>query len=102
MSPARRRVRVSESFFEQLDDLLPPDRGPNGEPSATDFLILDLPSIVDAIGTGFDELPEVIEGVPSTRMVLGAGLMVPRFVAYAVEGPDGSVDVIGIDLDLST
>jgi hypothetical protein len=48
----RRRVRVAESFFEQLDELLPSDRGPNGEPSATDFLVIDLPSIVDTFATG--------------------------------------------------
>lgn len=47
MTDPRHRVRVAESFFEQPDELLPADRGPAGEPSATDFLVIDLPSIVD-------------------------------------------------------
>jgi len=34
---ARRIVRVTDAFFEQLDRYLGPDRGDGGEPSATDF-----------------------------------------------------------------
>lgn len=51
-----------------LDSQLRPDRGPNGEPSATDFLVIDLPEIVDAFVVGFDDLPEVIEGLRSARV----------------------------------
>ncbi len=99
MTP-RRRVRVAESFFGQLDDLLPTDRGPNGEPSATDFLVLDLPAIVDQVATAFDQLPEVIEGIPAARMLISTGRLVSRLVVYALEAADGSVDLIGIDLDI--
>lgn len=99
MKRPRRRVRIAESFFEQLDGLLPADRGPNGEPSATDFLVIDLPSIVDLFAAGFDALPEVIEGVPSARMLIGVGRLVARFVVFGLEAPDGSIDLIGLDLD---
>lgn len=34
----RREVRVTEQFFEDLDRQLGDERGPTGEPSATDFL----------------------------------------------------------------
>ena len=34
LSEQRRIVRVGESFFDQLDEQLGPDRGPRGEPSA--------------------------------------------------------------------
>lgn len=101
MTDLRRRVRVTESFFEQLDELLTSDRGPTGEPSATDFLVIDLPSIVDTFATGFDALPEVIEGVPSARMLIAAGRLVGRFVVFGLEAADGSIDLIGLDLDLS-
>ena len=101
MTPPRRRVRVAESFFEQLDELLPSDRGPSGEPSATDFLVIDLPSIVDSFATGFDALPEVIEGIPAARMLIAAGRLVGRLVVFGLEAADGSIDLIGLDLDLS-
>lgn len=85
MSDPRRRVRVTDSFLEQLDQLLPDDRGPAGEPSTTDFLVIDLPPIVDQFATGFDELPEVITSVPSARMLINAGRPVTRFVVFGLE-----------------
>ena len=38
---ADRLVRFLESFFDDLDRQLPPDRGADGTPSATDFLLYD-------------------------------------------------------------
>ena len=38
----RRVVRVSTDFFDQLDSQLGAERGPAGEPSATDFIVFDL------------------------------------------------------------
>lgn len=101
MTPGRRRVRVSEAFFEQLEELLPADRGPDGEPSATDFLVIDLPPIVDQFATSFDQIPEVIPGVPSARMLINVGRLVGTFVVFGLEAPDGSIDLIGLDVDQS-
>ena len=66
----------------------------------TDFLVIDLPAVVDRFATAFDSLPEIVEGLPSARMLIAAGRLVTRFVVYGLEAPDGSVDLIGIDLDL--
>gem|GEM_PF-6043896 len=38
-----REVRVTATLLEELDRQLGSERGPNGEPSATDFLVMDLP-----------------------------------------------------------
>ena len=54
---------VTPAFFEQLDQQLLQDRGGAGAPSATDFLVLDLPVIVERFATAFDDLPEAVEGV---------------------------------------
>jgi hypothetical protein len=35
-------VRATQQFFEDLDQHLPADRGPNGEPSAHDFQLIRL------------------------------------------------------------
>jgi len=51
---SRRVVRVDQSFFDELDAQLGPDRGPGGEPSSTDFLTFDLPTIVDEFADNFD------------------------------------------------
>lgn len=53
MTP-RRAVRVIESFFDRLDELLPADRTAVGGPSATDFLLHDLPAIIDSLAVDFE------------------------------------------------
>jgi hypothetical protein len=58
VSPARRTVRATARFFEDLDRQLPDERGPAGEPSANDFQVFELIRIVDRFATGFDELPD--------------------------------------------
>lgn len=100
MATDRRVVRVAPTFFEQLDQQLGPDRGPNGEPSATDFLVLDLPTIVDAFATAFDDLPEAIEGTTAARVLIGTGRLARAFVIYELLMDDGSIDLIGVDVEL--
>ena len=52
----RRTVRVDQQFFTELDAQLGETRGPNGEPSASDFLLIELPTIAETFGERFDEL----------------------------------------------
>lgn len=47
MSFERYEVRAAPSFFEDLDRQLRNERGPNGEPSTTDFQTFELLSIVE-------------------------------------------------------
>jgi len=49
----RRSVRVTEQFFARLDELLPAERTPDGGPSATDFLLHEMPSIIERLATDF-------------------------------------------------
>ncbi len=96
----RRVVRVSPAFFDQLDQQLGADRGPGGEPSATDFLVTDLPPIVDRFAVGFDGLPEVITGVPTARVLITIERLVGAIAVYGLLATDGSVDLIGVELDV--
>ncbi len=52
----RRTVRVDQQFLAELDVQLGEPRGPNGEPSASDFLLIELPTIAEMFGERFDEL----------------------------------------------
>jgi len=79
VTPSRRQVRVSEGFFAQLDEQLGPDRGPSGQPSATDFLVLELPAVVERFATDFEGLPEIVDGFPAARMFIAHGLLVRAF-----------------------
>jgi replicative DNA helicase len=62
-----------DSFVVDLDQQLASDRGPDGQPSATDFLVIELPAAVERFATGFDDLPEIIDGFHSGRMLPPSG-----------------------------
>ena len=96
---SRREVRVADSFFEELDTQLGVERGPNGEPSATDFIVLDLPRIAEEFSVRFDQLPEAVSGVGAVRMLIGIGTLAVAYVVHGVETSSGRVELVGIELD---
>jgi hypothetical protein len=98
----RRIVRASTAFFEDLDRQPGPYRGPHGEPSATDFLVIEVPAIVEQFATGFDTLPEAVEGVAEARMVIGTSRLVRAFAVYGLLMSDDSVELIGIEIDTTS
>lgn len=94
----RRPVRVSPVVFESIDVALRAERGPNGEPSALDFVAVELPAIVERFATAFDELPE-IDGLSGGRMLIAPGLLVPAFAAYGVLLTDGAIELVSITIE---
>jgi hypothetical protein len=97
---SRREVRVSEEFFCQLDEQLGEYRGRDGAPSATDYLVLELPAIVERFASGFEELAEMVEGVPAARMLVTTGVLVRASVVYGIETRDGVIELVGAEFDL--
>lgn len=96
----RRIVRVTDAFFVQLDEQLGRDRGDEGRPSATDFLVYELPAAVDLFATDFESLPEVVDGFSAGRVVITAGSLVRAFAVYGLLLADGSINIIGVEIDL--
>ena len=99
MAADRRVVRVSPAFFVQLDERLESARGEAGQPSATDFLVIDLPAIVERFATDFEGLPEFMEGVGVARVLVATGRLVRVVAVYGLLVADDSVELIGIELD---
>jgi hypothetical protein len=99
MAAERRTVRVSPAAFDQLDLQLPQDRGPLGQPSVGDFIVLELPAVVERFASGFEDLPEIIDGIPSGRMLIAPGLLVRAYVVYGVLLEDGTIELVGISID---
>jgi hypothetical protein len=95
----RRTVRITNAFFDQLDTYLASERGPHGEPSATDFIVLELPAIVEGFATDFDKLPEIVDGVPAGRMLIASGVLVRAVAVFGLATSDTSVDLIGITVE---
>ena len=95
----RRQVRVDPEFFTDLDAQLGATRGPNGEPSATDFLLLDLPSIAEALALQFDQLPKLFDERDDYRYLVASGRLVRAALVVGQLVSDGSIDLIGIEID---
>ena len=99
MTP-RRDVRVSASFFEDLDRQLSAERGPSGEPSTVDFQSIELLEIIERFATGFDSLPPLFEGRDDYRLLVKSGVLVRAMEVIGVRAIDGAIEVIGLELDL--
>ena len=81
-----RVVRFTEQFFSALDDVLPTAREPDGRPSVTDFLLLDLPTLRDALGQSYDDVT-LPTATPSVRVLLASSVLVGMVAIYmALEG----------------
>ena len=97
--PERRVVRVAESFFDQLDQQLGSERGPSGEPSSTDFLVLELPPVVELFATGFERLPHELSGVGAVRVLIASGVVVRTFAVYGVLTDEGAIELVGLTIE---
>lgn len=95
----RRPVRVDQQFFAELDAQLGESRGPNGEPSSSDFLLIDLPSIANAFAESFDELPAMYVGREDYRYLVTTGSLVAAAAVVGQLVADGSIVLFGIDID---
>jgi len=95
----RRIVRVDPAFFDQLDLQLGEERGPNGEPSSGDFLLVDLPLIAEAFATQFDTLATPISGRPDYRSHLTSGMLVPRVLVTGQLGKDDVITLMSVSID---
>ena len=99
---ARRQVRVTQSFFDRLDELFPEQRGSSGEPSATDFLLHEIPAIIDRFAVAFESSTLPVAGDPEIRVLITAGVLVDFIPVYAVLAADDAVEIIYLEVDNST
>ncbi len=95
---AERAVRFTEEFFSHLDDLLPDGRSVEGEPSATDFLLFDLPPIRDKLARNF-EGESLATQDPEIRVYIGNGVLFRSVAVFARLAIDGAVEAVWLHLD---
>jgi hypothetical protein len=94
----RRQVRVASSLFDRLDELLPAERGADGTPSATDFLLHDLPTAIDLLAEDLIGRTSPVAEDPEIRVLVAAGVLVPFVAIYAVLAADDAVEIIFVEL----
>ncbi len=97
---AERLVRFTDQFFDRLGLLLPEERGADGMPSVTDFLMLDLPFVRDELAQRYEERT-LNTNDPDVRVYIGTGALVRAFAVYATLSDD-TVDVFWLSIDFGT
>lgn len=95
----RRRVQVSQSFFNRLDELLPAERTADGGPSATDFLLHEVPTVVDLLAEDYVGTTLPVEDAPPVRVLITNGVLAPFIAVYADLRVDDVVEVIYLDVE---
>lgn len=94
---ADREVRFTERFFDRLDLLLPAERGADGTPSVTDFLVFDLPAVRDDLARDFEGRTLPTDD-PDVWVYIGTGVLVGAFAVYvALEGD--AVEAFWVTID---
>lgn len=96
----RRQVRVDPVLFEELDSILGPSRGPNGEPSSTDFITFDVPTVVEEFAEQFETLPTAFPDRGDYRVLVSTGTLVAASVVIGQLMPDDTIVLLGIEIDL--
>jgi len=99
MSSARRVVRVDPLFFDELDAIFGTSRGPNGEPSSTDFLLIDLPFIAEAFAERFEEMRPLLTDRDDYRTLVTTGRLIKAVLVTGQEMADGSIVLLSIEVD---
>ncbi len=94
-----RVVRFTKEFFEDLDSQLPEERPGDGGPSATDFLLFDLPPVRDLLASEFEKHTTLVPPGGAVFVCVVAGTLVAYFSLYAILNDDDVVEVLGIAID---
>jgi hypothetical protein len=95
----RRQVRVAPSFFDRLDELLPQERSPTGIPSTADFLLHEIPPLIDVLAIDFEARTLEVKDVPEVRVLIATGVLVAHVALYAVLADDDAVEIIYLEID---
>ena len=95
----RRNVRVTDRFFQDLDDLLPAERTAQGTPSATDFLLYEIPRLIERLAIDFEINTIPVDGAPELRVLITSGILVAFIAAYATLATDGAIDLVGLEIE---
>lgn len=99
---ARRDVRPTSDFFDDLHRQLPAERGEDGSLSRTDFELYELLAILDRFATGWEDLPPLIPGRDDYRVLIATGRLVRAYAVHGQLAADGVVELVFLRIDVGS
>ena len=91
------RFRVIPELLDQIETLLPPERGEDGTPSAHDFIAHDLFAIGDHVIEHWEDMPRLFAGRDDYARHVEAGNTVAVISLVVQRIGD---EIIGVDIDI--
>ena len=79
--------------------MLPAERSASGAPSTADFLLHEIPPLIDLLAVSYDQITLAVEGVAGVRVLIAAGVLLPYVALYTVLASDGAIEIIYLDID---
>ena len=61
--------------------------------------MFELLRIVERFAVGFNDLPRLIPDRDDYRILISAGVLIPRFSVVGQSAPDGAVELLQLDID---
>ena len=93
---------AARTFVDDLDSQLPVERSAAGEPSATDFLLYDLPRLRDQLSADFVGNTLSLPGLAPLRMMIATGTLMHSVALYAYVDANDDVAVVALDVAMRT
>jgi len=93
---ADRVVRFHETFSDDLDELLPLERSADGPPSATDFLLYDLPRLRYLLADDYESNTLEVHGCDDLRILVQSGTLVRAVALYVTATP---LEVLSVEIE---
>jgi hypothetical protein len=78
--------------------VVPEQRGADGTPSATDFLLQEMRAVIGLLADDFAGRTLAVAADPEIRVLITAGILMQFMSVYAVIAADDSVEIIYLDL----
>jgi hypothetical protein len=95
----RRQVRLTDSFFRDLDEQLPIER--THLPSRRDVEVRELVAVLDLVADGWEDLPRFLKGRDDYRELYRASDLGLVLRVECQLAPDGAIELVGLDIDVA-
>jgi len=73
---------------------------PNGEPSSSDFLLVDLPPIAEEFAERFDSLPQMYEQRSNYRYLVTTGRLASAALIVGQLSADDTIALVSVEIEL--
>jgi MoxR-like ATPase len=88
-----RTVKVTEEFLDRLDMLMPAHNSADGTPTAQDFLVHELPAVIELLKRDYEEHTYVRDETSGMRLITFESVLAGLITLHTALSDDGIVKI---------